>query len=164
MDYKTKYLKYKTKYFNLKNEMEMEGGNSIVEGIKGIAGVVAGVVTGTVKGAQFLGRAIKKTYKGTKKIQQEITEINNIVKKLKGHSDYPKNIAGDKINVESFLKFIKKLRDNFNTEKIGEVNLSSIVKLADLNLILGKHYLCKTMQILEYYDNTNCELNKQTNT
>jgi hypothetical protein len=81
MDYKTKYLKYKTKYFNLKNEMEMEGGNSIVEGIKGIAGVVAGVVTGTVKGAQFLGRAIKKTYKGTKKIQQEITEINNIVKK-----------------------------------------------------------------------------------
>ena len=144
MDYKTKYLKYKTKYFNLKNEME--GGYFIVKG--------------AVKGAQFLGREIKKSAKGTKKIQEEITEINNIVKKLKGHPAYPENIAGDKINVESFLKFIKKLRDNFNTEKIGEVNLSRIVKLEDLNLILGKHYLCKTNQVLEFYDNTNCELNK----
>jgi hypothetical protein len=144
MDYKTKYLKYKTKYFNLKNEME--GGYFIV------------------KGAQFLGREAKKIIKGTEVIQQEITEISDIVEKLKGHPHYPHDISGNKINVESFLKFIKRLRDNFNTEKIGKKKLSSIVTLANLNLIYGKHYLCKTNQRSEFYDNTNCKLNKQINT
>ena len=85
MDYKTKYLKYKSKYFDLKNEIE---GGAIIVGAIATPFVAA---AGIAKGTQLLGRNIKQMFKSKDTTQKEIEKIAEIVEKLKKHKSYSKN-------------------------------------------------------------------------
>ncbi len=124
--YKMKYLKYKFKYLQLKDELE--GGTNPL----GFA--IAGLGYGLGKLAQQGIRTVKKISKTvTGKEDEEIKKINIIVKKYK-LTDGVKKENG-LYNVRSFLDKLQYMK--------REKNISE-EKLADLNYVEGKHYMCKT--------------------
>ena len=136
MDYKTKYLKYKSKYFDLKNEIE---GGAI--------------------------ERIKKMFNSketTPEEKRDIATIAEIVGKLKNHKSYPKDVIKKSTNkysifVREFLAFVNDLKKNYDADihKLG-------VTPENLDFLLGKHYLCKKSQMSLFYEVSECKLNKKT--
>jgi len=156
MDYKTKYLKYKSKYFDLKNEIE--GGGLIVGAIAAPFVALAGIA----KGTQLLARNIKKMSKSEATTQEEINKIAEIVKKLKKHEKYPENktVVGTNnkaMAVDKFLAFVNDLKKKDEAENISKL----AVTITDLDFLLGKHYMCKKSQMSVFYDINECKLNKE---
>jgi hypothetical protein len=152
--YKMKYFKYKSKYFELKHNLEggVDVAGNVVGNVLGTV-IVEGIGKGIAKGTQGTSRIIKKIGKSVlgslgltniRDPKEERLKIYRIVQQY----NLIKNVTKDKdgrYEVKSFLDNLKK--------KIAETKDDTI--RTDLNYVLGKHYMCKSLTF-QVYDQKDC--------
>jgi len=91
MDYKNKYLKYKTKYIQLKNNNMIGGGNKI-----------------NFEDNFFINKSLFYTHFDIKNRKKRLNDFNNIYKKLKNHLEPTEKAIINKKKMQKYINMHKK--------------------------------------------------------
>jgi hypothetical protein len=152
--YKMKYLKYKSKYFELKNNLE--GGE---EELKAAAETIFRAGQGTGRALKYVGKSLLGSLGFRITPKEERAKIGKIIKENQltifidtdGKEKEIKKDEKGKYEVRSFLDNLYKkiVEENKKTPKNQK-------KIDDLNYVYGKHYMCKGITTFQVYDQKDC--------